>query len=71
MDQLPTPPHLNCPPLSPVVEMSGERGWAAAVLYNISQAVQAFTQVTRGEHLTKLNHVSTWALGSGGGKERD
>lgn len=29
-----------------------KRGWAAAVLYNTSPAVLAFTHVTRGGHLT-------------------
>lgn len=50
----------------------GEGKWgAAAALYNTSQAVQAFTRVTRGGHQTNFIQVSTWALGSSGGKEKE
>ena len=51
--------------------MGGRKWEAAAVLYNTSQAVQAFTRVTRGGHKTNFIQVSTRALGSSGGKEKE
>ena len=51
--------------------MGGRKWEEAAVLYNTSQAVQAFTRETRGWHQTNFIQVSTQALGSSGGKEKE